>query len=332
MDNVVSAILFALNYLDVHVEPHNMVIMDRFHSLYSTEFPQAKFLSPFAGESAKWTKAGHAPLPSGDMAKIILVHAPQQSTEADFMIATALSMADSNGLVMVVADNQAGGKTLTKRMAGFGCPVQDLSKQKCRVTWTQSPHKADKDMISNALSKGSVQPRADGTQTQPGVFSWGSIDSGTQILLRHLPQTLSGKGADFGCGVGDISHFILQHNPDISELTCIDHDHRSVDCCTKNLSDFAQKVSCVWQDIPTQTNIKGLDFIVMNPPFHAGKTEDKDLGKAFITKAAHALKPKGILYMVANAHLPYDGLLQSLFGSVEMIAKENGFKIFVATR
>jgi len=332
MDNRQSAILFALNHLNLSPPSDEMLIMGGFDALYSSHFPKARFYSPFAGEVAQWAQAKHLPLSKDYTPRYVLIHTPQQSNESDFVIASALSVVAPNRLIMRCADNQAGGKTLSKRLSNFGCTTQDLSKQKCRVAWTQTPQIANQSIIATALKTGGIQKRTDEIYTQPGVFSWNHRDIGTDILLRHLPQNLSGNGADFGCGLGELSRFILNRYPDISALTCIDHDQRSIDCCIKNTSDFAQKTFCIWQDIPTQTNITGLDFIVMNPPFHTGKTEDKSLGKAFITKAHSALKSKGKLYMVANAHLPYEDLLQSLFGSISLLAKENGFKIFEAIR
>lgn len=333
MEDTVKALLHAIGYLNLTIPIDGIVVMDGWHPLYSNNFPMAKFITSYAGQNTAWTTAGHSAFVSGAPIRLFLLHLPQQSTEADYAIASALSHMDQDGVLIVVADNQTGGKTLTKRLAGFGCPVQDLSKHKCRVVWTKVPQEADKDVISDALRKGDIHARAtDGVYTQTGVFSWDHLDIGTQVLLQHLPQNLSGKGADFGCGVGDISRNILQQNPAITSLTCIDHDQRAVTCCGKNLAAYAPQIKCVWQDIPADTHLEGLDFIVMNPPFHKGKTEDKDLGKAFITKAAKALRTGGKLYMVANAHLPYEDVLRSLFAHGSVIATENGFKVFEAIR
>ena len=35
--------------------------------------------------------------------------------------------------------------------------------------------------------------------------------------------------------------------------------------------------------------LQDLDFVVMNPPFHDGGTEDRSLGEAFIRRAAAVL-------------------------------------------
>ena len=49
--------------------------------------------------------------------------------------------------------------------------------------------------------------------------------------------------------------------------------------------------------------VEGLDFVVMNPPFHDGGAEDKALGVAFIEAAARMLARRGACWLVANRHL-----------------------------
>jgi len=73
-----------------------------------------------------------------------------------------------------------------------------------------------------------------------------------------------------------------------------------------------------------------LDFIVMNPPFHEGKKTDFSIGLGFIKSSAAALSPRGVLYVVANAHLPYEDLLQAEFKTVEKLHEGGGFKVFTA--
>lgn len=333
MEEHVKALLYAISYLGITMPHDAIVIRDKWHTLYSSNFPSALFSIPYAGDKLGWEKAGHKPYQSPKTTEFYILHSPQQSLESDYEIATALSALKAGGTLMVVASNQTGGKSLSKKLSAFGCPVNDISKHKCRVVWTTSPEKADIDRINLALKVGGIlKRRDDDIYTQPGIFSWDHQDSGTKTLLTHLPHTLSGKGADFGCGLGELSLFILKNFPDITSLTCIDHDVRAIECCKKNLEPFVEKAAFLCQDIPRQTHITNLDFIVMNPPFHIGKTEDKNLGLSFIDKAAAALKKGGILYMVANSHLPYEDSLASHFSRVTLLAKENGFKVFEAVR
>jgi 16S rRNA (guanine1207-N2)-methyltransferase len=75
-----------------------------------------------------------------------------------------------------------------------------------------------------------------------------------------------------------------------------------------------------------------LDFVVMNPPFHDGGTEDQALGRTFIARAAEALRKGGTLWLVANAHLPYEAALGAAFRDVSVRVQAGGYRVFEARR
>jgi 16S rRNA (guanine1207-N2)-methyltransferase len=87
-----------------------------------------------------------------------------------------------------------------------------------------------------------------------------------------------------------------------------------------------------WADIRSGTPLKGLDFVVMNPPFHDGGAEDQSLGQTFIRRAAEVLRPGGVLWLVANRHLPYEGVLKPGFRRVTPHVEAAGYKIYEAQR
>ena len=59
----------------------------------------------------------------------------------------------------------------------------------------------------------------------------------------------------------------------------------------------------------------------MNPPFHDGGTEDRALGQGFIRRAAEVLRPGGTCWLIANRHLPYEGVLTPLFNASTLKAE-----------
>ena len=167
-----------------------------------------------------------------------------------------------------------------------------------------------------------------GLWTQPGVFSWNRIDPGSALLMDHLPD-LSGRGADLGAGLGVLAHGVLASEK-VTELTLVELDARAVACARRNVTD--PRVQFLQADVrklnvPT---LKNLDFIVMNPPFHDGGAEDKSLGQAFLKTAAALLKKGGRLFCVANRHLPYESVLNEHFRRVQLIAEQDGFKVYEA--
>jgi 16S rRNA (guanine1207-N2)-methyltransferase len=109
----------------------------------------------------------------------------------------------------------------------------------------------------------------------------------------------------------------------------MDIDRRAVDCAQRNVTD--PRAAFAWADVRRE-GLAGLDFVVMNPPFHDGGAEDKALGQAFIRAAHGGLRDGGVLWLVANRHLPYEAVLGELFGKVAMKAETGGFKVFEARR
>ena len=65
---------------------------------------------------------------------------------------------------------------------------------------------------------------------------------------------------------------------------------------------------------------------------HDGGGEDKTLGQAFIASAAAALRKGGLLWIVANRHLPYEAILAESFAKVRLVEEGGGYKVFEAKK
>lgn len=87
-----------------------------------------------------------------------------------------------------------------------------------------------------------------------------------------------------------------------------------------------------WCDLTLEGPKRSHDWIVMNPPFHAGRAAEPALGIAFIAAAADALNPGGRLLMVANRNLPYEQTLASRFRTFAVLEETGGYKIIEAVR
>ena len=107
--------------------------------------------------------------------------------------------------------------------------------------------------------------------------------------------------------------------------------HRIEDHTDKPCDD-EKKVEFLWADLTQLQSLTPLDFIIMNPPFHQNKESDVAIGKAFIETAHASLKPSGRLFIVANAHLPYEQILCGAFSDVEKLHEGQGFKVFVSVK
>lgn len=253
---------------------------------------------------------------------------PKQKQEAQHCLAQAAAALKEGGLLVAAAANDAGGKRLPSLFEALGLEPISESKHKCRVVWA---HKKDvrQDIINTWLTEGQMQNVTIAGQnyiSKPGLFGWNEADKGSALLLSYI-ENLKGAGADFGCGYGFLSKNILQQHQDITKLYALDVDSSAVEACVRNAP-----VEAIWHDLRKKPNLPILDFIVMNPPFHAGKKTDISLGVAMLQTAAQCLKKGGTLYMVANKQLPYEAVLERAFFKVLKCAEEKGFKIFKASK
>ncbi|WP_243369744.1 class I SAM-dependent methyltransferase [Microvirga solisilvae] len=264
-------------------------------------------------------------LAEGSLTEMVLL-APPGTVERRYATALALKALAPEGVLTALAPKDKGGSRLAKELKSFGCAVDETSKRHYRICICRQP--VQLASIEEALSEGA--PRFDeaiGFWTQPGVFSWNRLDPGSALLEQHLPA-LSGKGADFGCGIGILSGTILKSSK-VTHLTLIDIDRRATEMTARNVEDA--RVEIRWADV-RNLRLAGLDFVVMNPPFHDGGAEDQSLGQSFIRKAAESLRPGGVLWLVANRHLPYEGVLKPLFKRVTLHAEASGYKIYEAQK
>lgn len=267
----------------------------------------------------------------------VIVQIPKQVEEARYWIACALYALKPDGWLALAAANDANGNRLEKWLKELGLPSESLTKNKARVVWTKRPATIPLLLEEWRVQGGKQKVQiGDGNEfiSQPGLFGWDKIDAGSKLLTHYIPKNLKGTGGDFGAGTGYLSRHVLERCPDISALYLAEADSRALDCARENLENVRglKTVEYVWADLAKPAALPALDFIVMNPPFHTGKKTEAGLGQAFIETAAHHLKKGGKLYMVANAHLPYEKILREKFTSTNLLAEKNGFKIFEAQK
>ena len=169
--------------------------------------------------------------------------------------------------------------------------------------------------------------------SRPGLFAWDRIDAASSLLAAHLPLDLAGVGADLGAGYGYLSAEVLARCPQVTGMDLYEAQARALALARQNLQRESQAVPLAfhWHDVCAGL-LRRYDFIVSNPPFHAGRADQPELGRAFIAAAAAALNPEGRLWMVANRHLPYESTLREGFSSVRIVADEQGFKVIAAIR
>ena len=284
--------------------------------------PNAVQFSPLMPGSQALEERGAATLDG------LMMLAPPGTVERRYAMALALRALAPGAPLTVLAPNGRGGTRIAKELAAFGCTAASASRRHHRICTAPRPKTVTG--LDDALAEGAPRPvPALGLWSQPGIFSWDRIDPGSALLLEQLPS-LSGRGADFGCGIGVLARAALA-SPAVRQLTLIDIDRRAIEAARRNIADPRAKFR--WADLrEPDATASGLDFILMNPPFNDGGAEDKALGQTFIRRAAEALRPGGTCWLTANRHLPYEGVMKPLFSQMTLRAEASGYKVYEAVK
>jgi 16S rRNA (guanine1207-N2)-methyltransferase len=254
------------------------------------------------------------------------VLAPPGTLERRYVLAEALRALKPGGELIALAPKARGGARLASELAAFGCDVRERAKAHHRICQVARP--AAPVGLDEAIAAGGPQKvRALGLWSQPGVFSWDRIDPGTSLLLAQ-PWVPTGAGADLGCGIGVLALEALKLEA-VTSLRLYDIDARAIAMARRNIAD--PRASFRQHDL-RQAPVTGLDFAVMNPPFHDGGAEDRRLGQQFAQTAAAMLRPGGMLRMVANVALPFEATLAACFSQARLVVRDGGYKVLEAVR
>jgi 16S rRNA (guanine1207-N2)-methyltransferase len=263
----------------------------------------------------------------GKVDRVVML-APPGTLERRYALSHALRTLRPGGELIALAPKTKGGSRLAAELGRFGCSPREEARGHHRICRSERP--AQTVGLDEAISAGA--PRivpALGLWSQPGVFSWDRLDPGTALLLDRA-GSLAGRGADLGCGVGVLARRVLESDA-VHSLICVDLDRRALEAARRNVQDA--RAGFRHLDVRLgDPALADLDFVVMNPPFHAGGAEDRGLGLAFISAAANMLRKGGICRLVANIALPYEGRLNAAFAHARMLAQAGGYKVYEAVK
>lgn len=266
---------------------------------------------------------------TGHAFDMVLVPGSKHRIQTLGWIATAMDLLSSGGQLVFCTPNNMGARAFEKRIIELAGNAQVTVKSKCRCICARKSDDLNTTLMREW--KEHALPRAisaHGLISQPGLFSWDRIDTGSRLLAKHLPDDLSGCGMDLGCGNGFLSASILRRCDKISGIHLVDSDAKAIACATRNLPHIPHTRICIhWLDATVEPIPQGMDWIVLNPPFHAGKDQDIELGKAMLHAACCSLKPSGTLFMVANRKLPYESVLDTYLQNTKYLYEGEGFKV-----
>ncbi len=259
----------------------------------------------------------------GDYAAAVIC-LPRAKAEARALVAEAVAHVPVGGLVIVDGQKTDGVDSMLKECRARADVGEPVSKAHGKLFAFPSPGVA-------AFADWRAVPLllAGGFETVPGVFSADGIDPGSALLAAALPAHLPKRVADLGAGWGYLSRAILAREG-VEVVHLVEASAGALDCARRNVVD--PRAQFHWADA-VQFRLQGpVDAVVMNPPFHVGRETNAALGVAFIRAAGSYMGPNGVLWMVANRHLPYDAALAEAFRDVEEIGGDRSYRLIRASR
>lgn len=247
--------------------------------------------------------------------------------ECHYQLLQWLSQAEIGQELLIIGENRAGVRSAETLLSPFGAIGKIDSARRCGLYHFQleqvpkfDPKKFQKSYQINDLI----------VHTLPAVFSSAELDNGTKLLLstfeNHAP--IKGKVLDLGCGAGVIGASLKQQFPAIN-LVMSDIHAMALAASRQTLAANGLEGEVVASDVFSHLD-GGFDLIVSNPPFHDGIDTAYYAVESLIAHAKSCLKRGGELRIVANAFLPYPDLLDQAFGSHQLLAKSNKFKVYSA--
>jgi len=161
--------------------------------------------------------------------------------------------------------------------------------------------------------------------TDRGVFAYGQVDRGTQVLLRTIPRPpAQGDLLDVGCGYGAIAIALAKRSPD-SRVWAVDVNERALALCEENARgagvDNLQAV--IPDEVPGSVRFAG---VYSNPPIRLGKQRLHDLLHTWLQRLA----PTGHAYLVVQRALGSDSLATWLAASgyaVHRVRSSSGYRV-----
>lgn len=165
------------------------------------------------------------------------------------------------------------------------------------------------------------------------VFSKNQVDFGTYVLLKTIVKKINLKGdvLDIGCGYGVIGIVLANLYSDCN-IFMSDVNKTAVQLAQYNAKkNGAKNIKQIVESNAYQNIDSTFDYIISNPPIKAGKAVLLDI----VLGAFNKLNKGGSLVFVIKKKFGEDSLkkqLQTIFKSVEVLKRDSGYYVIMATK
>ncbi len=170
--------------------------------------------------------------------------------------------------------------------------------------------------------------------SHPALFSAHQLDIGSRFMIEQMAQLPSARHLlDLACGCGVLGIAAAQRLAPLHTAFC-DESYTAGRYSERNWGQQHPSLSASFHTGDGLADYDGPqpELILCNPPFHLHHIVDAAFGQRLISQAAGKLESGGKLWLVANRHLPYAGLLRRQFANLREVAQNKKFIIWEATK
>ncbi len=282
-------------------------------------------LSEKANTSTQISPLWHLVPESADMLCLI-PSTDKGNKRVELELLAAHNCLQAKGTLYAVMHKDTGAKRYEKLIAKHFARMDVIAKDKGwrLVKATRSSKAQNIDLSAHISQDFAIEGLNLSAKT--GVYAAGKLDPGTKFLIGQLNfSDFTQKSVlDMGCGYGLLSVKAAFAG---ANVTAVDDDYLAVLSTEENAKPHSLDMKVVHSDVNSALEQNALyDVILMNPPFHLAKQVILDIPKAMLAAAQQHLSEDGIMYVVANKALPYEGELEK-WATVKQIALNNAFKV-----
>jgi 16S rRNA (guanine1207-N2)-methyltransferase len=268
----------------------------------------------------------------GEPTRTVILNLPREKDRLVMMLHAISSWMPDDTRMWLVGENKSGIKSARRYLERFFRHAAKLDSARHCVLFQATEPKNERPFDLNEYEVNWPVDFA-GHRVEvvslPGVFAHGRLDKGTGLLLKSLERLRpDGKILDFACGSGVIGCSLLTQNAN-ADLTLLDVSSLALEASRRSLCLNGLKATLLPSDGLSELSGR-YDWIVSNPPFHRGVSNDPEIARRFFRTAGTFLTENGRIAIVCNRHLPYANWLREHFDKVETLDANNEFMIVQA--
>ena len=176
----------------------------------------------------------------------------------------------------------------------------------------------------------SIEGDSNNLLSKVGIFGWNKVDEGSRFLIDTVPIYLSRFNQppktllDLGCGYGYLSVCASRFN--FKRIIATDNNAGALIATERNLARIKIEHEVIGDDAGESIK-ENFDSIWSNPPFHSGFSLSTTVLNKFLKSSKNLLTPSGKCLFVVNKFIPIEKLASNYFKTIEILNKNNSFKV-----